>query len=232
YRLGGGANPNGGGGGGGGWNGGQGGTAGASGGGGSNYASSSAAGINISFNTNYPAVANGYAGVAYASCPVPSAISAVTVTPNGTSASLSFPAAVDNGTPVTGYQYSLDGGTSWNSLTTSGSATKSATISSLTLSTAYSLEVRPVYLTANIVANDVSNSGPGRAVTSYVTSTTQAFTTLAQNVVMSTPQAQSSSPTSSLAQTGSAVHSTLFASVIAACVAGVSLLTFRRRKEL
>jgi LPXTG-motif cell wall-anchored protein len=220
YRTGG-ANPNGGGGGGGGWNGGQGGTAGASGGGGSNYSNSGAAGININSSGSYNAVATGYAGLAYAACPVPSAISAVTVTPNGTSAALSFPAAVDNGTPVTGYQYSLNGGTSWNTLTTSGSSTKTATISSLSLSTSYTVDVRPVYLTADIVANAVANGGPGRAVVGYAGTTAQSFTTLAQNVVAST----------SLADTGTTKSFAPLAGALAALVAGVSLVIARRKQQ-
>lgn len=188
YRTGG-SNPNGGGGGGGGWNGGQGGTAGASGGGGSNYILASAPGMNITGNGSYGSVASGYAGIAYYACPAPSAISAVTVTPNGTSASLSFPAAVDNGTPVTGYQYSLNGGTSWNTLTTSGTSTRTATISSLTLSTAYTVDVRPVFTTADIQSNRVVDGGPGKAVTAYATATSQSFTTLAQNVSLANTSA-------------------------------------------
>jgi LPXTG-motif cell wall-anchored protein len=219
YRLGGGANPNGGGGGGGGWNGGQGGTAGASGGGGSNYANLSAAGININSSGSYNAVASGYAGLAYAACPVPSAISAVTVTPNGTSAALSFSAAVDNGTPVTAYQYSLNGGTSWNTLTTSGSSTKTATISSLSLSTVYTVQVRPVYVTADIRANATTSTpaGPGRGVTAYVSATTQSFTTLAQNRV--------------LAETGTTTSFAPLAGALAALVAGASLVIARRKNE-
>jgi hypothetical protein len=206
----------GGGGGGGGWNGGQGGTFGASGGGGSNYASSSAPGINITSNGGYGAVATGYAGLAYSACAVPSAISAVTVAPSGTSATVSFPAAVDNGTPVTSYQYSLNGGTSWNTLTTTGSTTKTATISSLSLSTAYTVQVRPVYVTADIVANAVANGGPGRAVTSYIAATSQSFTTLEKDPV--------------LAQTSGLRNAALLPSSLVALFAG-AVLVFARRKN-
>lgn len=218
YRTGG-SNPNGGGGGGGGWNGGQGGTAGASGGGGSNYILASAPGMNITGNVSYGSVASGYAGIAYSACPIPSAISAVTVTPNGTSAALSFPAAVDNGTPVTAYQYSLNSGTSWNTLTTAGSSTKTATISSLSLSTGYTVQVRPVYVTADIVANATTSTpaGPGRGVTSYVSATSQSFTTLAQNTV--------------LAETGSTQSLAPLAGALAALAAGASLLIARRKQQ-
>jgi|GEM_PF-4385250 len=210
-------NTYGGGGGGGGWNGGQGGTFGASGGGGSNYASSAAPGINITGNGSYGSVASGYAGLAYTACAIPSAITAVTVTPNGTSATVSFPAAVDNGTPVTAYQYSLDGGTSWNSLTTSGTSTKTATVSSLSLSTAYTVQVRPVYVTADIVANAAANGGPGRAVTSYIAATSQSFTTLAQDPV--------------LAQTGSPRSLAPLAGALAAIIAGAALVLARRKNQ-
>jgi hypothetical protein len=213
-------NAHGGGGGGGGWNGGQGGTVGASGGGGSNYVMASAPGINVTGNGSYGSVASGYAGIAYVACAIPSAISAVTITPNGTSAELSFPAAVDNGTPVTAYQYSLNGGTSWNTLTTSGSSTMTATLSSLSLSTAYTLQVRPVYVTADIVANAVTSTpaGPGRGVTSYVAATSQSFTTLTQNTA--------------LAQTGSPRTLAPLAGALAALVAGVALLRGRRKDHI
>lgn len=214
-----GINPNGGGGGGGGWNGGQGAVYGASGGGGSNYILASAPGMNITGNVSYGSVASGYAGLAYAACPVPSVISAVTVTPNGTSAALSFPAAVDNGTPVTAYQYSLNNGTSWNTLTTAGSSTMTATISSLSLSTAYTVQVRPVYVTADIVANATTSTpaGPGRGVTEYVSATSQSFTTLAQNAV--------------LAKTGSSKSFAPLAGALAALAAGASLIIVRRKNE-
>jgi LPXTG-motif cell wall-anchored protein len=219
YRTMGGSNDYGGGGGGGGWNGGQGGTAGASGGGGSNFILSSAPGMYISGNVSYGSVASGYTGIQYAACPAPSAISAVTVTPNGTSAALSFPAAVDNGTPVTGYQYSLNNGTSWNTLTTAGSSTMTATISSLSLSTAYTVQVRPVYVTADIVANATTSTpaGPGRGVTEYVSATSQSFTTLAQNAV--------------LAKTGSSKSFAPLAGALAALAAGASLMIVRRKNE-
>jgi LPXTG-motif cell wall-anchored protein len=219
YRSMSGSNDYGGGGGGGGWNGGQGGTAGASGGGGSNYILSSAPGMTISGNVSYGSVASGYTGIQYAACPVPSAISAVTVTPNGTSVALSFPAAVDNGTPVTAYQYSLNGGTSWNTLTTAGSSTKTATISSLSLSTAYTVQVRPVYVTADIRANATTSTpaGPGRGVTSYASATSQSFTTLAQNTV--------------LAETGTTKSFAPLAGALAALVAGASLVIARRKQQ-
>ena len=212
-----GSNPNGGGGGGGGWNGGQGGVYGGSGGGGSNYVLASAPGMTITANGSYGAVASGYAGVAFNACAIPSAITSVSVTPNGTSAELSFLAAVDNGTPVTGYQYSLDG-SSWNSLSTSGSSTLTATVSSLSLSTAYTVQVRPVYLTADIVSNAVANGGPGRGVTSYVTATSQAFTTLAQN------------RSTALAETAAPADSGLLTTALGFFAAGLALVMVSRRK--
>lgn len=217
-------NTNGGAGGGGGFSGGEGSTSGLSAGGGSNYANTSLAGMSVTSNGSYGASAGGYSGIAFAACPAPSAVTSISVTPNGTSAALSFPAAVDNGTPVTGYQYSLDG-TTWNNLTTSGSSTLSATVSSLSLSTSYTVRVRPVYLTADIVANAVGNGGPGRAVTSYVTATSQAFTTLAQNTV--TPSSSSSAP---LAETSAPNPSGWVASALALLVTGGALMLVSRRK--
>lgn len=128
-------------------------TAGGAAGGGSNYFNNGYANASLGLNHAYSAAAGGYAAVAYQACAAPSAPASLTVTPNGTSATLSFPRSVDNGSPVTGYQYSLDGGLNWNSLTTTGTTTKSATISSLTLGTNYNIDVRATYLTAAINAN-------------------------------------------------------------------------------
>jgi LPXTG-motif cell wall-anchored protein len=118
---------------------------------------------------------------------------------------------------VTGYQYSLDGGTSWNSLATSGGSTKTATISSLSLSTAYTVQVRPVFVSADIASNAVSNGGLGRALTVYVSATSQSFTTLAQNRV--------------LAETGKPHSFGPLAGALAAIIAGASLLVARRKNE-
>jgi LPXTG-motif cell wall-anchored protein len=118
---------------------------------------------------------------------------------------------------VTGYQYSLNGGTSWNTLTTSGSSSKTATVGDLSLSTAYTVQVRPVYVTADIVANAVTSSpaGPGRGVTAYVTATSASFTTLAQNTV--------------LAKTGSTPFFAPLAGALAALLAGTALMLVRRK---
>lgn len=223
--AGGSANLHGGAGGGGGYAGGEGSTEGLSAGGGSNYANTSLPGMNITMNSVYPAAASGYSGIAFFACPNPSAITSVTVAPNGTSASLSFPAAVDNGTPVTGYQYSLNGGTSWNTLTTSGTSTKTATISALTLSTAYTVDVRPVFTTANIESNDVAAGGPGKAVTAYVTATSQSFTTLAQNVSPAPSAADSSLASTSAPQGGLALTG-----AVLFIASGLALVGLGRRK--
>ena len=210
--AGGSANLHGGAGGGGGFAGGEGSTEGLSAGGGSNYANTSLPGMNLTMNGNYGSAAGGYSGLAFIACAAPSAVASVSVTPNGTSAALSFPAAVDNGTPVTGYQYSVNNGSSWNTLTTSGTSTLSATISSLTLSTAYTVQVRPVYVTAAIVANN------GGGVTSYASAASQSFTTLAENV----------SP--ALATTSAPDHSGLLTGALALVCAGLALVEAGRRK--
>lgn len=128
-------------------------TPGYAGGGGSNYFRNGYANATMGSNGAYSGAAGGFSGVTYQPCLAPSAPASLTVTPNGTSASLSFPRSVDNGSPVTGYQYSIDGGQNWNTLTTTGTTTKTATISALTVGAAYTLTVRPTYLTAAINMN-------------------------------------------------------------------------------
>jgi LPXTG-motif cell wall-anchored protein len=117
----------------------------------------------------------------------------------------------------------LNGGTSWNTLTAEGSSTKTATISSLSVSTAYTIQVRPVYVTADIRANATTSTpaGPGRGVTAYASATSQSFTTLAHDVVDST----------TLANTGNTGNGAPFAAAVAALVAGFSLVFIRRRND-
>ena len=67
------------------------------------------------------------------------------------SAVLTFSApASDGGSMITGYEYTLDGGTSWHALTTTGTGPYQATITGLTNGTGYTVQVRAV--------NDVGNS--------------------------------------------------------------------------
>lgn len=210
----------GGGGGGAGYSGGQGSASGLRGGGGSNYANTGVAGMNVTANGAYSAAAGGYSALAFVACPAPSAVTSVAVAPNGTTAEVSFPAAVDNGSPVTGYQYSINGGTNWNNFTSTGSTTRVGTISSLSLGTAYTVQIRPVYVTAAIVANS------GGGVNAYGSATSQSFTTLAQNVY----PAPTNFPVAALAQTAAPDQSGLLTGALALLCAGLALVGAGRRK--
>lgn len=189
-----------------------------SGGGGSNYFNSGYSGIGLTFNGAQGGAANGFSGVTYLPCQAPSAPATLTVTPNGTSASLSFPRSVDNGSPVTGYQYSIDGGQNWNSLTTSGTTTKTATITALTVGTSYTVDVRPTYLTAAINANQGGN------VIDYGAQVSANF---AAAVGASSVTGSSSS---SLSATGFDARG-LLAAGVALALAGFSTLFISRRRR-
>ena len=210
----------GGGGGGAGYSGGQGSASGLNGGGGSNYANTGVAGMVVDANGRYSAAAGGYSALAFVACPAPSAVSSVAVAPNGTTAEVSFPAAVDNGSPVTGYQYSINGGTNWNNFTSTGTTTRVGTISSLSLGTAYTVQIRPVYVTAAIVANS------GGGANAYGAATSQSFTTLAQNVY----PAPTNFPVAALAQTAAPDQSGLLTGALALLCAGLALVEAGRRK--
>jgi hypothetical protein len=220
------SNPKGGAGGGGGWNGGQGGVWGASGGGGSNYANTSITGLSITSNGSHGARANGFTSLTYRACAAPSPISSITVTQSDKSATLSFPTPADNGTPITGYQYSFDNGSTWSTLSTSGSTTKTATVGALSPMTSYSIQVRGVYSTADIVANDVAYYGPGRGVTAYGSALSQSFTTLATTAVASVEK--KSQP--SLADTGFSNLYGFIGFALAALIAGAALILVVSRK--
>ncbi len=60
------------------------------------------------------------------------------------SASLTFDRPANNGASITGYQVSTDGGTTWRTLTVTGTAHLSGTIIGLTNGTSYGIEVRAV----------------------------------------------------------------------------------------
>ncbi len=73
-----------------------------------------------------------------------------------TTVTLTFPAPASGGEPITGYQYSLDGGATWLTLdTTPGTGTNlTATITGLDPGTDYSILVRAVSAAGNGVASD------------------------------------------------------------------------------
>ena len=74
---------------------------------------------------------------------VPDAPGALTATRGDEQIDLSFDApAFDGGSAITGYEYSLDGGESWNLLDTSGTDPVTATLLELSNGTEYSVLVR------------------------------------------------------------------------------------------
>jgi large repetitive protein len=73
---------------------------------------------------------------------VPAAPAALVVLRGDRSASLSFDRPAGNGTPITGYQVSTDGGLTWAPLTTTGTTQLTATVTGLTNGTPYDVEVR------------------------------------------------------------------------------------------
>ena len=75
--------------------------------------------------------------------PWPDAPTALVATAGNASASIAFTAGADNGAPITNYEYSTDGGTSW-SLRSPVSTTSPIVISGLVNGTAYSVKLRGV----------------------------------------------------------------------------------------
>jgi sugar lactone lactonase YvrE len=85
----------------------------------------------------------------------PGAPTGLQATSGSGSAALSFtPPVFTSGLPITGYEDSTDGGTTWHTLTFTGSTTITGTITGLAAGTTYQVEVRAV--------NSVG-SGPGSA---------------------------------------------------------------------
>lgn len=79
---------------------------------------------------------------------VPSAPT-VTATRGNASIALSWPVPADNGTSITGYDVSTDGGSSWTSVTPSGSGPLTYTVTGLTNGTSYGVRVRAVNSAGN-----------------------------------------------------------------------------------
>jgi hypothetical protein len=73
----------------------------------------------------------------------PGAPTGLSVAAGNDSAALSFTAPADNGgTPITGYQYSADGGVTWHTLITTGFPAMTATLTGLPDGTPYGVAVR------------------------------------------------------------------------------------------
>jgi hypothetical protein len=75
---------------------------------------------------------------------VPGAPTSFTVEPGNGTAVLLFHAPADNGAAIIGYQYSIDGGTTWPALSVTGTTTVTATVTGLTNGTSFGIEVRAV----------------------------------------------------------------------------------------
>ncbi|MEV4516699.1 fibronectin type III domain-containing protein [Dactylosporangium sp. NPDC049525] len=74
---------------------------------------------------------------------VPGPPTALSATPGSTTAVLTYQAPADTGgSAITGYQVSIDGGTTWTSAGTTGTAPLTTTIGGLTSGTAYRITVR------------------------------------------------------------------------------------------
>ncbi|WP_281787041.1 hypothetical protein [Aurantimicrobium sp. INA4] len=121
-----------------------------SGGGGAGNSSGSLTGTIISVNGTAPSVATGKAEVTYTSCATPSQPGSISeIGQTSTSRSISFAASSTSGIAVSGYKYTLNGGSA-QTLSTAGTTTLTGTISGLTPGTVYSLSVQPSYVVPNI----------------------------------------------------------------------------------
>ncbi|MDQ2955681.1 MAG: fibronectin type III domain-containing protein [Actinomycetota bacterium] len=126
----------------------------------------------------------------------PTAVGGVTATVTDTSATVSFGAPADGGSPIVAYQYSTDNGLNWITLPTSGSGSGlSGTITGLTPGTGYSIILRAV-----------NGTGPGSA-SAAVTVTTLPATLAAPTAVAGTSSATVSwAPSSTGTVTGYTVY--------------------------
>ena len=125
------------------------GTGNSGGGGGSNY-NYNLTGTVITTNGTASIATGGKVEITYSSCPVPSQPGVISTTSITTSSvGVSFASAGEFGIPVTGYRYSVDGG-STQALSTTGTSTLTATISGLAPGASHTLSVQPTYMPPNI----------------------------------------------------------------------------------
>jgi hypothetical protein len=132
---------------------------------------------------------------------VPGTPSSLAGSASSSSATLTWTAPSDGGSAITGYEYSLDGGSTW---TSTGSSAASATISSLSASTAYTVELRAV-----------------NAVGESTTPASLSFTTSAAPAA----PAPAPAPTPRLSTPGAPGVETLGAGSIRASIGGVTSAT-------
>ena len=87
---------------------------------------------------------------------VPSAPTIIGVTVSSSQAIIAFTAGANNGSPISGYQYSIDGGSNW----VSGGTSSPITVTGLTNGTTYNFSVRAV--------NTMGASSPSNSVSTFV----------------------------------------------------------------
>jgi len=134
---------------------------------------------------------------------VPGAPGSLVVTPANGAAKLSFTAPDNGGSAVTGYEYSVDGGASWQTLATSGTSPITATVTGLTNGTTYSVEVRSVNAVGAGAATDpvevtpattpgtptdvTATAGPERASVSFTAPSSDGGSAITSYTVTSAP---------------------------------------------
>ncbi len=164
-------------------------------------------------NTTGNSVASA-ASAAITPATVPDAPRALTATSHNGSIGLSFTAPESTGgAAVTSYEVSLDGGATWGPLTTSGTATLTATISNLTNGTNYSIKVRAVNAVGAGTASEpviatptttpgaptgvTAVGGAGRATVSFTAPTATGGAAVTSYTVTATPGSRTATCTAS-----------------------------------
>jgi hypothetical protein len=175
----------------------------------------------------------------------PGPVQDLQATPTAAGVDLTFGApADDGGSAVLGYQYSLDGGTTWLPLATSGTGPFTASISGLAPGTSYTVEVRAVNALGSGPETPAAPVTPTAPTTPTTPSSTASSTptTTGSTTPTSTPMSTSSTTvttttvtatTSTLAYTGVSVGPELTAG-LAAILLGAGLLLvlpLRRRRR-
>ena len=95
----------------------------------------------------------------FLSAPPPSAPTSLVATPGNMQASISFTTGSDNGSPITNYQYSIDGGASWSNFSPS-TTTSPVTIAGLSNGTTYSIALRAVNAGGPGISSQVVSATP------------------------------------------------------------------------
>lgn len=77
------------------------------------------------------------------------------ITPKNTSVEVQFTAGTASGTTISNYEYTVDGGTNWATVTTYNAATPKITVTGLTTGTNYTMSIRTIG-TASVTTGDAS----------------------------------------------------------------------------